>query len=117
MDHHHDVVATAILPTLDMDDAVAFYQGLGFHVDRFSDGYALVTLDGHEHSHLEVQSDLVVTENRSAIYLNVPDVDEWHRRWSSEGLPVTDIHDEPWGMREFRLVDPWRNTIRVGTNL
>ena len=114
--HEHPVVATAILPTLDIDAAVEFYRGLGLTLDRFSDRYAMVLIDGHENIHLEVHDGLDVTANRAAVYLNIPDVDEWHDRLRSNGADVSAVADEPWGMREFRLKDPWGNTIRIGTN-
>ena len=30
------------------------------------------------------------------------------------GLPVTELREEPWGMREFNVVDAGGNRIRVG---
>jgi catechol 2,3-dioxygenase-like lactoylglutathione lyase family enzyme len=113
---HEHIVATAILPTHDIDETIEFYRGLGFTVDRFSDRYALVLLDGHENVHLEVHDTLDVEANRAAVYLNVPDVDEWHERLGGNGVDVGTVADEPWGMREFRVKDPWGNTIRIGTN-
>ena len=37
---------------------------------------------------------------------------------AAEGIPrVTAPEDKPWGMREFALVDPSGNLIRVGHDL
>ena len=33
---------------------------------------------------------------------------------SRAGLPVTDMADQPWGIREFTLNDPSGNNIRIG---
>ena len=57
MHDHGRIIATAILPTRDIDGAIDFYRGLGFAVDRFSDRYALVLFEGHEVLHLEGASD------------------------------------------------------------
>ena len=32
-------------------------------------------------------------------------------------LPVTPIADQPWGMREFTLIDPSGNHVRIGRTL
>ena len=37
-----------------------------------------------------------------------------HRHLEAAGLPVSDVRDEPWGMREFTLTDPFQNNIRIG---
>lgn len=33
---------------------------------------------------------------------------------TAAGLSVTPIADQPWGMREFTLTDPFGNHIRIG---
>jgi hypothetical protein len=36
----------------------------------------------------------------------------------SEGIPrLTQAEDQPWGMREFTLVDPSGNLVRIGHDL
>ena len=52
--------------------------------------------------------------NGAGCYLVVQDADEWHARMNAEGLPVTPIEDQPWGMREYTLTDPSGNRIRIG---
>ena len=42
------------------------------------------------------------------------DADAWHTRMSAAGLDVTPIADQPWGMREFTLTDPFGNHVRIG---
>ena len=36
---------------------------------------------------------------------------------AAAGLDVTPIADQPWGMREFTLTDPFGNHIRVGRGI
>ena len=50
-------------------------------------------------------------------YLHFPDVAAIHTAWRSGGLPVSDVEDKEWGMREFTVADPGGNTIRVGQNI
>lgn len=33
----------------------------------------------------------------------------WHQRWKEQGLPVSDVVVEPWGMVEFHVKDPSGN--------
>ena len=41
------------------------------------------------------------------IVLEVEDVDEWHRRVVDSGHPVFEPPQKrPWGLRDFRIVDP-----------
>jgi len=30
---------------------------------------------------------------------------------------VTDVRDQPWEMREFNIVDPGGNVVRIGQNV
>jgi hypothetical protein len=58
-----------------------------------------------------------------ACYLRVADADGFHEVCSVLSLPVSGIprltapRDEPWGMREFTLVDPSGNLLRIGHDL
>jgi len=52
--------------------------------------------------------------NRAGCYLVTADADAWHARMTADGLPVTPIADQPWGMREFTLADPSGNRVRIG---
>jgi len=52
--------------------------------------------------------------SRPQIHLVTRDADVWHRRMSRAGLPVTEIVDRPWGMREFTLHDSSGNAIGIG---
>jgi hypothetical protein len=54
---------------------------------------------------------------RGEAYLHVRGVDELHKAWAAAGLSVSEVRDEPWEMREFNVVDPGGNLVRVGQNL
>ena len=58
--------------------------------------------------------DLDVTGHHAGCYVHVGDVDQQHAECVAADLPVTEVKDEPWGMREFRLTDPSGNVLRVG---
>ena len=110
-------VAKPILPVHDMHEAVAFYEQLGFDVDRFDSAYSIVGNSAQELFHLQTNDHLDRQSNPTSLYLNVSDPGHWHRTWQDVGVSVGEIADRDWGMREFSLTDPSGNTLRVGTNL
>ncbi len=109
------VDSTPILPVVDMDATVAFYEAAGFEVRQYDGGYAFVTVDDESVFDLDkVDKPVSAASNGAGCYLIVSDVDEWHRRLATLDLPVTSLADQPWGMREFALTDPNGNNIRIG---
>lgn len=105
------VRAVPVLATPDLAASAAFWQAAGFEIDTYSDDFASAERDGVELHLVERQS---LGAERGAAYLHVCDVDDIHASWSAAGLPVSEVRNEPWGMREFDLVDPGGNRIRVG---
>ncbi len=109
------VDSTPILPVLDMEASVAFYEAAGFEVRQYDGGYVFVSVDDEGVFDLDrVDKPFSAASNGAGCYLIVSDVDEWHRRLSALDLPVTSLADEPWGMREFAVQDPNGNNIRIG---
>lgn len=111
-----------VLPSADLDDTIEFYRSLGFTLgydDRDEDGYIIMSMDGAS-LHFFYHDALDATGNESVCYLNVPDALAVHERWSALGLGPDDVpslgelEDKPWGKREFSLVDPDGNVLRVG---
>jgi len=111
------IVTTTIFPVLDMAAASAFYRGLGFTIEAFDEHYAFVRHGDREILHLQQAAVLDPVSNGSGVYLHVDDADAWHARWTANDVALSDIADEPWGMREFSFTDPSGNLIRVGHNL
>jgi hypothetical protein len=70
--------------------------------------------------HFFSYADLSPLENYAQCYWRVNDVDTMHAECVGAGLPgkgtprLTPVGEKPWGMREFALVDPNGNLIRVG---
>lgn len=117
--------AEPILPSRDLVETRAFYQKLGFE-SWWGGGapwdYEIVSR-GNLVVHFFTESGLVPGESDSSCYWRVEDADALHREFSSVGLPTAGIprltppEDQPWGMREFALVDPSGNLIRIGHEL
>lgn len=108
-----------ILPVVDMNVSIAFYERLGFDVHRYDDGYAWVRHCGWEFLHLAGGGEVDPASNHAAAYVHVDDPDAW-RAAMAAAAPDVDlgvVSDRPWGMREFEFTDPAGSLVRIGTNL
>ena len=115
------VSSTPTLPVADLAEAVGFYKRAGFGVRLYDDGsnasgegFAFVDFDGQSVFDLDGIPGLDRKANRAGCYLITKDADLWHERMSRSGLPVSELANQPWGMREFTLTDPSGNHIRIG---
>lgn len=109
-----------ILPSRNVEETIGFYQRLGFSVvNRF----------GGRRTYLVVRRDDVILHffhfpsvdppsNINGCYLEIADADALHDEWNALGLErLAPPQDRDWRMREFTLVDPSGNLIRVGSVL
>jgi hypothetical protein len=114
-----------ILPALSLDETRAFYTELGFvswHNGRGPWEYEIFSR-GHLVIHYFLERELKPGENYTSCYWRVKDADELYQEFARLGLPSRGIprlnppEDQPWGMREFTLVDPSGNLVRIGHDL
>jgi catechol 2,3-dioxygenase-like lactoylglutathione lyase family enzyme len=111
--------AIPILPARDLDETIAFYSRLGFELHRRYDhhGYAIVSrgpmeLHFFDHEHVDP------AHSHAGCYLRVEDARAMHDEWHRNGVErVSTLEDKPWLMREFSVVDPSGNLLRVGQSL
>jgi catechol 2,3-dioxygenase-like lactoylglutathione lyase family enzyme len=114
-------LAIPILPSRSVNDTVAFYKRLGFDggAHEFDSGYAILRRGGVE-LHFFTHSELVPAESSAGCYIRVTDVESFYRTCLPSHLPSTGIprmdalEDKPWGLREFAVVDPDGNLVRIG---
>jgi catechol 2,3-dioxygenase-like lactoylglutathione lyase family enzyme len=114
-------LAIPTLPCRSIDDTVAFYRGLGFEggAHAFNSDYAILRR-GVVELHFFAHRELVPAESSAGCYIRVLDVDAIHRDFLAARLPRVGIprmdtpEDKPWGLREFAVVDPDGNLLRVG---
>jgi catechol 2,3-dioxygenase-like lactoylglutathione lyase family enzyme len=114
-----------ILPAKNLDEIRAFYRRLGF--TPWFDGQAWAGYEimsrGELVVHFFAAPDLRVTDNDAGCYWRVTSADRFHDECATLGLPsqgiprLTEPCDQPWGMREFALVDPSGNLVRIGHEL
>ena len=105
---------TPTLPVADMRQAVEFCEAAGFDVRRYDDGFAFVHLNGQSAFDLDFIPEMDPASNHAGCYIVTHDVDDWHSRLVAAGLPVSDVENKSWGMREFTLSGPSGSNIRIG---
>jgi catechol 2,3-dioxygenase-like lactoylglutathione lyase family enzyme len=109
------------LPCRSVGATTEFYRRLGFEggAHEFNAEYAIFrrgTIELHFFTHRE----LVPTASFAGCYIRVLDVEKIYRACSLTELPKSGIprmerlEDKPWGLREFSIVDPDGNLLRVG---
>lgn len=107
---------TPTLPVADMLDAVRLCEAAGFEVQRYDEGFAFVHLNGQSVFDLDLIPGVDPSSNHAGCYIITNDVDAWHGRLLTAGLPVSAVEDKPWGMHEFTLTGPSGSNIRIGRN-
>lgn len=114
--------AIPVLPCRNLDETVAFYGRLGFELvfeQEEPDPYAILGW-GEVEIHVFGRAELEPGTTLAGCYLRVDDADVIYRSWRALDLPATglprisEIADRPWGMREFEILDPDGNRVRVG---
>ncbi len=114
-------LAIPTLPSRSVRDTVTFYRRLGFEGDvhSFNPAYAVLrrgSLELHFFTHTELRP----AESSAGCYLRVLDVESIYRAFAAAdlprvGIPRMDALDtKPWGMKEFAIIDPDGNLLRIG---
>jgi catechol 2,3-dioxygenase-like lactoylglutathione lyase family enzyme len=116
-------IAIPILPARDLAETREFYERLGFTAagwwPREFGGYAIL-VRGDLTMHFFSYPELSPAENYGQCYWRVTDPDQLHAEASQAGLEkwpnarVEPVQNKPWGTREFALVDPNGNLVRIG---
>ena len=116
----HDL-AIPTLPCRSVTAAVAFYKRLGFEggAHEFNGDYAILCRGAVE-LHFFTHKELVPSNSSAGCYVRVLDVESIYRSFLSSQLPragiprMDTLEDKPWGLREFAVVDPDGNLLRIG---
>jgi uncharacterized glyoxalase superfamily protein PhnB len=70
--------------------------------------------------HFFTHKELVPSTSSAGCYIRVLDVDGVYHSMSNSGVPrkgiprIDSLEDKPWGLREFAVVDPDGNLLRIG---
>ncbi len=119
----HDL-AIPILPSRSVENTRVFYRQLGFDGKIWGPPHCYATLKRDTvEIHFFTQADLNPAESSAGCYIRVLNVDRIYKAFAKSGLPdagiprMDELDNKPWGMREFAIVDPDGNLIRIGQTL
>ena len=113
------------MPSRDLDETRTFFQRLGFTAwfgPHSAWPYEILSR-GNLVLHFFLDQKLDISKNYSGCYWRVVDADRLHGEFMGHSLPATGIprmtvpRNENWGMREFAIVDPSGNLMRIGHSL
>ncbi len=117
-------IAIPTLPSRSVETTVEFYRKLGFDGKIWGAPYRYAILTrGTLEIHFFTHESLLPEQSSAGCYLRVADVDGLHQAFAAaqlavKGIPRMDApEDKPWGMREFAVVDPDGNLLRIGQRL
>jgi catechol 2,3-dioxygenase-like lactoylglutathione lyase family enzyme len=105
--------AHPILPCLNWEETIAFYDKLGFALGNlFPDQYQILHRDGIQ-LHFWKCNDPKLAES-SGCYIRCVDADALHTEFAARGIKCSAPEDRSWGVREFHLIDSNGNLLRIG---
>lgn len=114
-------LAIPILPSRSVSETVAFYKRLGFEGGAHeSDSEYAILRRGAIELHFFTHRELLPAESSAGCYIRVLDVESIYSSFSSSQLPrqgiprIDTLEDKPWGLREFAVIDPNGNLLRIG---
>jgi catechol 2,3-dioxygenase-like lactoylglutathione lyase family enzyme len=117
--------AVPIMPSKDLDATLAFYERLGFVNAGAapSEWNYLIIRRGGVQLHFYGDPEVDPLATASSCYVFTDDADVLYEAWNATGVPTDPTTgsrlqgpvDTDYGMREFALIDPSGNLIRVGS--
>jgi catechol 2,3-dioxygenase-like lactoylglutathione lyase family enzyme len=114
------------MPAKDLDATLAFYERLGFENagGPHAEWNYLIIRRGSVQLHFYGEPDVDPLTTAFSCYVYTDDADALYDEWNAIGVPsveATGSRLQPpvqtdYGMREFALVDPNGNLLRVGSS-
>lgn len=105
-----------MLPVKSMPASVAFYQKLGFGIERRMDEWRWAMLRFDE-CRLMVDESINThppLPRTSVLYLYPDDIAGYHKQLRENGLDIPELETSFYGMTEFRMDDPDGNRLWIG---
>lgn len=116
---------TEVNPKLPMRDKAVtkdyYINKLGFQLfgDNEFDGYLMVFKDNIQ-LHFFAFKDLDPKENYGQVYIRINEIDELYQTLLNNQIaihPNGHLETQPWGQREFALLDPDNNLLTFGESI
>jgi catechol 2,3-dioxygenase-like lactoylglutathione lyase family enzyme len=112
----HLTSVSPILPAADISRTVSFYrEKLAFSVTYQDQSYAIVQRDAVA-IHFWKAENVVPEMTDSGCYVYVRGIEELYESLSGQEVihPNGKLEKKPWGLKEFSVLDPNGNLIRLG---
>jgi catechol 2,3-dioxygenase-like lactoylglutathione lyase family enzyme len=108
--------AIPILPSANLDRTAEFYRALGMVEVERHEGYLLMQAGPVEVHFSSTVSVADGTPTPGAAFIHVSDAGMLWKQLKSRGVPgLGPVEDQPYGLREFVVVDPDGSKIRFGS--
>jgi catechol 2,3-dioxygenase-like lactoylglutathione lyase family enzyme len=114
-----------VLPARDLHETLAFYERLGFALQGapIEQYRYLIIGRGSIELHFFDQPGVDPLTTDAGCYVRVRDAEALHREWQVAGVPtdpatgsrLMGLTDTEYGLREFALIDPNGNLLRLGS--
>ncbi|MHA7878932.1 MAG: VOC family protein [Saccharospirillum sp.] len=111
----------AFVPARDFEVSLSFYLDIGFEIPWRDDRLAYVR---YQSCSFLLQNFYVEAHAQNFVmHCLVDDVGDWYAALSGKrltevyGSVLSELEDQPWGMREFTLTDPSGVLWRIAQNL
>jgi len=111
----------AFVPSKAFATSLRFYEAIGF--EKKSEGGGIAYLAFGDCSFLLQDFYEARLANNLMMHLLVEDVDSWHQNLTIKqiakqfSVQLSEVADQPWGMRDFTLTDPSGVLWRIGQNV
>jgi catechol 2,3-dioxygenase-like lactoylglutathione lyase family enzyme len=110
--------AVPILPSRDLREALGFYEKLGFE-NRGAPpeewNYMILGRGSIELHFIGETTSFAEWTGPTSCHLAVADADALHAEWARAGVTAEGPWTTDYGMREFTVLDPGGNLLRVGS--
>lgn len=94
----------------DMEQALAFYEHLGFVTTYHGEGFAIVERDGIA-LHFNASDDEAPPNESLLGWIGVTNIEALYQQYRPTGAIQSPLQVQPWGMKEFVLCDPDRHLL------
>ncbi len=104
------------LPMRNKEETSAYYLKMGFKIIGDYGNYILIKKDEIEIHFFEFVA-LVAAENYGQVYIRTNSIDDFHQELIANGVkihPNGGLKTQPWGQKEFSLLDPDFNLLTFG---
>ncbi|ARN75256.1 bleomycin resistance protein [Oceanicoccus sagamiensis] len=111
------------LPTGDINETADFFESkLGFTVlNKFPDHGHLIVSRGNAEIHFwqaPSKEEAKAIASQSSCYIRVNHIEELFAEFKQSGAPFGyELAEQPWGMKEMQVNEPYGNAIRFGESI